>query len=81
MLTMYMNSMKLSLKGELFHDNKAAFMQFKGLLIALVLLPAFGSFVHPLVGVIVASVAGGSILVDAGNNRVMLWRWSREVQA
>ena len=81
MLTMYMNSMTLFLKGELFHDNKAAFMRFKGLLIALVPLPAFGSLVHAPVGVTMASVAGGSIIVDAGGNRVMLCRWSREVQA
>ena len=62
MLDMYRNSIKLFLKGKLFRDNKAAFMQwFKGLLIALGLLLAFGFLVHPLVGVIVASVVGGAV--------------------
>jgi uncharacterized protein involved in cysteine biosynthesis len=60
MFDMFMNSVKLFLAGRLFRDHRAAFLQWlKGFLLTLAVLLAVGWLVSPLVGVVVASLAGG----------------------
>lgn len=60
MFDMFVNSVKLFFAGRLFRDHRAAFIQWsKGFVLSLALLLAVGWFVSPLLGVVVASLAGG----------------------
>lgn len=60
MFDMFMNSVKLFFAGRLFRDHRAAFHQWlKGFFLTLVVLLAVGWLVSPLLGVVVASLAGG----------------------
>ena len=60
MIDMFVNSVKLFFAGKLFRDNRAVMLQWlKGFGLCLGLLLLVGWFVSPLVGVVVASLAGG----------------------
>jgi hypothetical protein len=62
MLEMFMNSMRLFLRGKLFRDNPSVFRQWlKGFALTLAVLLVVGYFGGALLGVIVASVLGGAL--------------------
>jgi hypothetical protein len=58
---MFMNSMRLFVRGKLFRDNASVFRQWlKGFALTLGVLLAAGFIVSPLAGVILASLVGGA---------------------
>ena len=60
MFDMFMNSVKLFFAGKLFRESRAVMMQWlKGFALSLVAMLALGILVSALVGVVVASLAGG----------------------
>ena len=60
MLDMFFNSVKLFFAGKLFRDNRAVAVQWlKGFGISLALLLVLGFVLSPVVGVVVAALAGG----------------------
>jgi len=60
MFDMFLNSVKLFFAGRLFRDHHAVVVQWaKGFGLCLSLLLVLGWLVSPLVGVVVASLAGG----------------------
>ncbi len=62
MLQMFMNSMRLFLRGKLFRDNAVVFQQWlKGFALTLAVLIVVGYFGGALLGVIVASLLGGAL--------------------
>ena len=57
---MFFNSVKLFFAGKLFRDNRAVAVQWlKGFGISLALLLVLGFALSPVVGVVVAALAGG----------------------
>ena len=57
---MFFNSVKLFFAGKLFRDNRAVAVQWlKGFGISLALLLVLGFVLSPVVGVVVAALAGG----------------------
>jgi hypothetical protein len=62
MLEMFMNSMRLFLRGKLFRDNASVFRQWlKGFALTLAVLLVVGYFGGALLGVIMASILGGAL--------------------
>jgi hypothetical protein len=62
MVDMVLNSAKLFFAGKLFRDGRAVFVQWlKGFAFSLALVLLLGWLVSPLVGVMVASLAGGAL--------------------
>jgi hypothetical protein len=62
MIDMFMNSVKLFFAGKLFRESRAVMTQWlKGFALTLVAMLAFGFFVSPLIGVVVASLVGGFV--------------------
>jgi hypothetical protein len=62
MLRLFMDSIRLFLRGKLFRDNAAVFRQWlKGFALTIAVLIAVGYFGGALLGVIVASLLGGAL--------------------
>jgi uncharacterized protein involved in cysteine biosynthesis len=63
MLQMFLNPLRLFLRGSLFRDNASVFRQWlKGWLLTLALIVGLGWLFSPLAGVIVGSMVGGALL-------------------
>jgi hypothetical protein len=61
-LQMFMNSLRLFLRGKLFRDNGSVFRQWlKGFVLTLALFLIAARCVSPLAGVIIASLIGGAV--------------------